>query len=193
MSLKRIGTKLTLWICVILLTVSGLVNIALYQNTTKFKNRQDTKMWQEHLERIHFFSYTLEQIIPDLQASPVPIEHIDSKLRLAIAGKSKRAYTGLIEEQADETDELDWEKYDSDWIIWMINEELLGLVNSENQLTEREYEKLAIELALFNGSLEEYWLGVGSDNKGDSVRESRVILLEILDEIKKVRDSLSAA
>ena len=44
------------------------------------ENEKQETMWKEHFMRIHSVSYVLEHVAVDMQSSPVPVEHIDSKL-----------------------------------------------------------------------------------------------------------------
>lgn len=139
-------------------------------------------MWKEHLMRIHFVSYVLEHVAIDMQTNPVPIEHIDSKLKIAIHGDRPR--TGIIDPEV-EIQEINSENYDLDIITWWIYEELGSIINNEQQLSIDEYKELANKLNILRDLLEEYWLGVGNEDKSKTMMETRSILLEILSEIRK--------
>lgn len=174
--------KYALQICVFLLIVSGIFNISFLTSIHDTKTEQQNIMWKEHLMRIHFVSYVLEHVAIDMQTNPTPIEHIDSKLKIAINGNRPR--TGVIDPEV-EIQEVNSENYDLDIITWWIYEELLGIINNEQQLSIDEYKKLANKLNISRDLLEEYWLGVGNENKSKTIMETRSILLDILSEIRE--------
>lgn len=104
---------------------------------------QKNSMWKEHLMSIHFVSYVFEHVAMDMQTNPVPIEHIDSKLRIAITGDRPR--TGVIDPEI-EIQEINSENYDLDITTWWIYEELLDIINNEQQLSIDEYKEFANKL-----------------------------------------------
>lgn len=175
--------RYALKVCIFLLIISGIINISLLTSIHDTKTEQQGIMWKEHLMRIHFISYVLEHVATDMKTNPVPIEHIDSKLGIAIYGDRPRKDT--FEPEAD-IQKFNSENYDLDIITWWIYEELLGIINNEKQLSEDEYKELANKLNTFNDLLEEYWLGVSNENKNNTLMETRIILIEILNEIQSV-------
>ena len=118
---------------------------------------------------------SLYHIVNDLQTQPIPVNHINDKISLGTA-----ANLSLIKD----------EDYDLNWIIGNIYNELALLINNEEQVAENEMVKLAKELELLNTSLEEYWLGVDYGDKDNDIKETRIILLDMLTEIKNISDNL---
>jgi len=180
----KMNSKFLKLICIIILIISILTNVILYKQNSNLNTEKEGIIWQEHIERIHFFSKLLDQIVDELRLSPVPLNHIDSKLRLATISNTPSGNTWEIKESNDG-------EYDIDLIIWTIYNEMSILTQSKSNISKEQYDQLANELESLNDSMEEYWIGQSMENKDKSIKGVRIILLEILDEIEEIKKSLS--